>query len=545
MIKINLNGAFKKFAEIDRNKRLQYLLLASITLLAAVLRFYKLGEWSFWIDEIFTVEVSQGPAIYSFAWPRISIMLIGTALRVLGISEWSARLAPALIGVISIPILYFPVRKMYGSGVALTASILLTISPWHLFWSQNVRFYTSLMLLYTLALLFFHYALEEDRPGYMILSLIFFASAALERYTALFFVPVVLVYLLLLKVVRSEKPPGLRFRNLLIFLLPFIAVVIIELYSYISSGTFQFFRDFDWFFLYRNDDPIRLLGNISFNLGIPLIVLAIFSGVFLLIKKNHAGLLMISGAVVPTVILIAANPFIFTKDRYVFITLFSWVILAAYGINELIKSTDWLHRWLAVAVLMILFFDAASDSLLYYKVNNGNRRDWKGAFALVQQRGREGDDVVMWWPELGHYYLNKEIIAWRDIDPETVVRSGKRFWFVTDSETVWGNTRMKQWVEQNAELVEVFYLRLPDDFSLRVYLYDPARNETADKSNIEPCILCLTVISTTDKRAVSDWIDREKPKHRPATKTSGNYSGICVGSRTDFKNWIQWLSGLY
>ena len=33
-----------------------YGLLLLITLLAAALRFYKLGEWSFWIDEIYTIN---------------------------------------------------------------------------------------------------------------------------------------------------------------------------------------------------------------------------------------------------------------------------------------------------------------------------------------------------------------------------------------------------------------------------------------------------------------------------------------------------------
>ena len=35
---------------------MQYVWLFLITLFAALLRFYKLGEWSFWIDEIFTIN---------------------------------------------------------------------------------------------------------------------------------------------------------------------------------------------------------------------------------------------------------------------------------------------------------------------------------------------------------------------------------------------------------------------------------------------------------------------------------------------------------
>jgi hypothetical protein len=38
------------FDEGAKNPVYQYGLLAAITLLAAALRFYKLGDWSFWID---------------------------------------------------------------------------------------------------------------------------------------------------------------------------------------------------------------------------------------------------------------------------------------------------------------------------------------------------------------------------------------------------------------------------------------------------------------------------------------------------------------
>jgi hypothetical protein len=202
-------------------------------------------------------------------------------------------------------------------------------------------------------------------------------------------------------------------------------------------------------------------------------VMAMFSGIFLLIKKNRAGLLMLSNAVVPTVILIAANPFIFTKDRYVFITLFSWVVLAAYGINELFKTTNGLHRWLAVSVLMILFFDAASDSLLYFRVNNGNRGEWKTAFNIIKERGKPEDTVIAYWPEFGPFYLDREFVQYETLDVPTILSSGETYWFVLDSETIWANLEVKEFLENEAQLIDIRYLRTPDDFYLRIYFFDP------------------------------------------------------------------------
>ena len=97
----------------------QFLLIAGITLLAALLRFYKLGEWSFWGDEIFTLGAKED-GFGDSLWRRsLARDLIHVATATLGETEWSARLVPALVGVITVPALYFPVRRLMGAATAL------------------------------------------------------------------------------------------------------------------------------------------------------------------------------------------------------------------------------------------------------------------------------------------------------------------------------------------------------------------------------------------------------------------------------------------
>ena len=472
-----------RFTELETNRKYEYGLLAAITLLAAVLRFYKLGAWSFWIDEIFTVGHVQ--AHYSSLesiirnvpparnWMPISLILTGSVLNVLGTSEWSARLAPAIIGVMSIPVLYFPIRRLFSPGVGLVAVLLLAISPWHLYWSQNARFYTSLMLFYTLALIFFFYGIERDRPLYILISIFLLYMAASERLLAVFMMPVVLGYLLFLKILPFEKPPGFRVRNLLLILLPIIAAGIIEVLSLINHGTSRFLGDFYWFSQFHIDDPLRLLSFISFDVGVPLMSFALLCGIFLIVKKSRSGLLIFVNAVVPVVLLLALNPFVFSKSRYVFITLPSWIALGAVGIREVFHEAKGQGKILALGLLLMLLADSVGSNLLYYQVNNGNRDDWKGAFSLIGERRQVGDELVTTWPQWEGFYWDQEITIWETLEPEFVVSSGKRFWFILDEEIVWGNVTMKRWLESNAELIEVLYLRRADNEYLRIYLYDP------------------------------------------------------------------------
>jgi hypothetical protein len=241
------------------------------------------------------------------------------------------------------------------------------------------------------------------------------------------------------------------------------------------KGESRFFADFTWFFQYQIDDPFRLLAFVSNNFGIPLMVMAVFSGLFLLQNRSRAGLLMLMSAITPLLILMLANLFIFTKDRYVFITLFSWIILAAVGIDEIISALNGNVMWLAAGIFFVLFMHAVNDLLLYYEANQGDRLPWKSAFALVQERADENDVAVAFWPEFSPYYLNHDIIAYQDVKLDTMLKSGKRYWFVLDSETIWTNGNLKNWLEQNAVLIEVWYLRRPENNFLRVYLFDPIR----------------------------------------------------------------------
>jgi uncharacterized membrane protein len=464
---------------------MQYVWLALITLLAAALRFFRLGEWSFWTDELFTIN--NGLRYFGTTkllleslppagnWIPLSLIVNTQVMRLLGITEWNARLTATLIGILTIPILYFPTRKIFGPRIALISALLLAVSPWHLFWSQNARFYTSLMLFYTLALFAFHFGIEEDKPGYLFTFLVLLYFAVSERLLALFIYPVIVIYLAALLILRFDKPKGIRSRNLLIVALPLILGVCIELYSRIVLGEPYFLSGLGWFLQYRSDDPVRLLGNITFNIGIPLMALAVFSGLFLITRRHRAGLLITVNAFVPLAILAAANLFIFTKDRYVFVALFSWILLAAVAVHELLAHLTGQHKWLAIGVLTLLLLDAGGDALLYYRINHGNRAEWKTAFHMIQKQSRPDDVVVTYWPEFRPFYLDREFIQYEEIDVPTLLDSGKRYWFVLDAETIWANPKVKDFLEKNGQLIDVRYLRTPDDFFLRIYLFDPSQ----------------------------------------------------------------------
>jgi hypothetical protein len=443
--------------------------LLAITLAGALLRLYKLGEWSFWGDEAFTFSGQEDGFNYSPIRQSLSLILIQSVTATNGLNEWNARIVPAIIGILTIPVIYFIAKKIFDTGTALLAALLLALSPWHLYWSQNARFYTPLLLFYFLSLFFFYLGLEGDKPWYLILCLFFLGLAVKERLLALFFLPVVLVYVIFIYVFSYEQPKGWRFRNVAIFLLPGLLGGIFFTRPYLLDLP-------GWFsgFGFANNSPLWLAGGFVFYVGLPVICLGSLGGIYLVMRKNRAGLLLSVSAIVPLLLLMAVSTFHYTANRYAFISLASWLILAAVSLTTLIRRTFGSARMLAFGALLILVISPLGEDALYYQYQNGNRENWKAAFAYIREHRQPGDLVASDKPAIADYYLGTPSIAYdRENFDETEVQ-GQRIWFVEDIASIGRFPELHTWISENAQLVSVhdvyFQAR---NFTIRVYLHEP------------------------------------------------------------------------
>jgi 4-amino-4-deoxy-L-arabinose transferase-like glycosyltransferase len=125
---------------------------------ALALRLFHLGHQSLWVDEIFTwkAAIPHGP----FGWadllddthgPLVSAFLHAW-IRVFGDSEFALRLPMALATVALVPALAFLVRRAAGERAFLPAAWLTALSPFVVWYGQELRNYAFVMLWATLAL---------------------------------------------------------------------------------------------------------------------------------------------------------------------------------------------------------------------------------------------------------------------------------------------------------------------------------------------------------------------------------------------------------
>lgn len=127
------------------------LLLALVTLVAAVVRFGGLTAQSFWLDEYLWTQSAAGTVrdIFRLAdgYPPLFGLLVHAQLGVGLASDWWLRAPSALAGTLAVPLTYAVGRRVAGRAPALAAAALLAVNPMAVWYSQECGAYALFLLM--------------------------------------------------------------------------------------------------------------------------------------------------------------------------------------------------------------------------------------------------------------------------------------------------------------------------------------------------------------------------------------------------------------
>ncbi len=139
--------------------------------MGAGLRIFQIGEKGMWLDEAFSVWLARQPLGQMSAWlvridqhPPLYYTLLHFWLY-LGDTAGLVRLLSALLGTLTIPVLYLLGRRLLGPSAGLLAALILALSPFHVRFAQETRMYTLLALSASLAMLALVYLLTDPRAA--------------------------------------------------------------------------------------------------------------------------------------------------------------------------------------------------------------------------------------------------------------------------------------------------------------------------------------------------------------------------------------------
>ncbi|MEJ2212269.1 MAG: glycosyltransferase family 39 protein [Anaerolineae bacterium] len=138
------------------------LALALIVLLALGLRLARLTFQPLWWDEGWSLyfAASDVPSLLDLTsvdiHPPLYYLLLRLWEALAGSGVVSVRLFSVLIGTAAVPLIYLLGRRMLGRRGGLLAALLLALSPFHVYYSQEVRMYGLVTLLGLAAFYFAH-----------------------------------------------------------------------------------------------------------------------------------------------------------------------------------------------------------------------------------------------------------------------------------------------------------------------------------------------------------------------------------------------------
>lgn len=158
--------------------------LILVVVLGALLRLYGLGSQSLWFDEAVSIHLSQYVTLDgAFFSPKHNIeppMIAALTRLWLAVlhaiapvpvtserSDFLIRLLPCFFGVLAIPLVFLcGYALLRNERAALIASFLYAMSPFHIYYAQELRVYTLYIVLSLGALYFLLAALERGNWRY-------------------------------------------------------------------------------------------------------------------------------------------------------------------------------------------------------------------------------------------------------------------------------------------------------------------------------------------------------------------------------------------
>ena len=226
--------------------RRTYFILTLIILLSVIFRFFRLAdvpsglipeeastawnayslsqtgrdEWGNLIPVVFTETGGFKLALNSY--------LMVPVVKIFGLNEFSARFPTALAGVLAVILTYFlTVELLKRKNIALSAALLLSISPWHISMSRYGVDVNWGIPLFMLGFLFFIKA--RNKIWYLVLSGIFFALTYYTYFNYVIFTFTFIGTLFILNWKFLIRRPVIK------FLLIFVITQIIFLTPYITQ----------------------------------------------------------------------------------------------------------------------------------------------------------------------------------------------------------------------------------------------------------------------------------------------------------------------
>lgn len=433
------------FRHLARREAIPLVLIVILTLIGGLMRRYHLGQQSLWFDEADLIIRARAPLpelLRNFVHPGENgpLYTLGLAIwmKILGTSEIAVRLPSAIAGTLAIPALYGLGRTLKGSRFGLIAAALLTISPYAHWYAQDAKMYSLLVLLTVVSTWLLVIAIQRGGSVWIAYAVVAAVTLGVHATFLLALVAHIVIAVTLWRRGYGVRPTRRQLRWLGVIvgvaLLPLIFWGLLFIAGQVP--TWQV-RATPWAILHRMlieftvthraDGTTQIWGIALFStlvaLGVGLTWIAPTYGALDPSPVNGRGeirwrvplsrsageglgapyvgapriVFFIIGSitVIPGVlfILLSLRSAVF-EDRYLIVALPGFVLLAALGLDGLLR---WRLTWPIVLVGGIALLLVAWMPLRDVNFSTvPQKEDWREVYRHLAEHARDGDGVVIY-----------------------------------------------------------------------------------------------------------------------------------------------------
>jgi mannosyltransferase len=405
-------------AETIKRHRATLAAVSLVVVIGALLRFHNLDGESLWLDEAASwtqAKDSLADLIKRTAddnYPPLHNLALFAAIKLFGDSEWSLRLPSATFGVANIVALYWLGTMTVGRTAGLIGAVLLALSPFHLWYSQEARMYSLLALAATLyAATCFHYLRAPALSRGAWVSLAGLALVYSHPYGALDWIAIAVAFAVF--VLPPTSPPP---RTMLVWAVSNAIVAAgFAPWARILAGRAQEIAA-DGFWIPAPTLPFVLNNLISLaggRLFAGVILIGVVLGIVGRLRRDVAVLCVwiVAPAAIGIVASIPSTPIF--MSRYVIGSLPPLILLSAFGWTKYAK--DWRGAILSTAVVAV-----AGLALLRYTYHPNAKDDWRGVASFLDEREQPTDCVLVvpdYFARVLHYYRRTSSCQWGALNP--------------------------------------------------------------------------------------------------------------------------------
>lgn len=405
----------KKYNLVIKNICTKNFLLPLILGTGALLRLYKWNSYSFWLDEAGWLIMHRGKLLLSL---KGTIMIFKPPLfrflvyfwTYIGEDEFRLRLLPFFLGILAILFIYKFGKALFDEKTGLIASLLLSFSPFHIYYSQELTHHILTVILTLCSMYYLFCSLEKD-DFYSWIKFVFFTSLCL--YTSyIFFFMIIMQNIFFFSSYLRYKKLLKRWLSIQLVILvlysPWLAMIPAQLsvvsllsadsrHAYVywcpKGSLFHIFQALRIFNVgYNADFIVQFFASLLF---FPLFLIGAVSH----IKNNGQKIrLLIFWIFIPMVLSILFSGIIrtFTYRNFI-LALPAYYILVAAGITKLKR-----YRYIPILFFIVLsslslanyYRDIFPYPAYFYHSGVPEKIDNRAATQYIVSNFKEGDTVV-------------------------------------------------------------------------------------------------------------------------------------------------------